>query len=57
LDRHRDAQQQNAWFGFISGLGYALWAEGVSKDTPKKHCMGQVAYVEAGNQTPFSYHE
>ncbi len=36
LDRHRDAQQQNVWFGFISGLGYGLWTAGVSKGTKKR---------------------
>jgi hypothetical protein len=35
LDRHRDAQQQNVWFGFISGLGYGLWGDSVSKGTKK----------------------
>jgi hypothetical protein len=35
LDRHMNAQQQNVWFGFISDLGYGLWAEGVSKGTTK----------------------
>jgi hypothetical protein len=48
----------NKMFGLVSfqvlGMDYG---QRVFLKAPKKGCMGQVSYVKASNQTPFSYHE